>query len=187
MYRLTLLKPLILLLVLCQNSRANTAIELGIPGPDFHSTSNIFPKIGFDSLAQRKRLSLESEFTKEPIIGAVLKLSDPLRHGVVFSYESDSLGQFQFDIHNGQNYYFHIQKDGFEAIEMKMASTELVTKLPIFTATNNQLLQIVSFEYFLPIETYLCWLYPKELDKTQIVGISHIIYTPFKVLPFLSF
>jgi len=64
--------------------------------------------IEFDSLANSKvyksSFLLKNEITNEPICGAVLKLSDPLRHGVVFSYESDSLGQFQMEIQEGQSY-----------------------------------------------------------------------------------
>lgn len=204
MTRLHLLKPLMLLFVICQSGQANDydkcspfAVSPYVDSSRFYAISNF----DFDSLSkkQTKHFFVKSDFTSEPVVGAILKLSDPLRHGVVFSFESDSLGQFQFDIQASQDYFLRIEKDGFADFEMKMASAQLAElktltlikqiqrKFAIFASTNNQLLQTVSFDVISPIETHLCWLHPRELDKIQIAGISHIIYTPFKVLTFLSF
>lgn len=152
-----------------------------------------------DSTAINYKFLIDEGANHQPLQGAILTVSDPMQHGVVFRYHTDKEGAIELDVKPNQAYFIQVQKEGFEKLELKISFSELtsikrltlVSLLPEnlynFVIRNDGFITQTSSDILPLSETFQCWLYPRKQKSTQIVGFNKHILPSLGIFPILSF
>ena len=151
------------------------------------------------SSTSQKSIQIIHEITDQPIVDAVFRLSDPMRHGVMFSFLSDVTGEVHFNIKKAQQYFICIEKEGFLKLEMKLSSEKLASLKKItlaadlaikkvnFVSLNSQLrnenVNLIPSQ----IDMSRWWLHPEKQVERQEAGYSHKHLWALQTSPPLSY
>ncbi len=152
-----------------------------------------------DSTGVFKSLQVVNHDTGLPLTGAVCRLSDSKRHGILIRYQADSEGRIQFEINEDQRYFIQVKAPGFESFEEKMSATELknLNCLPLMAKhcskkakfdVSKKISRHLPFTVPEPFHQNQCWMYPPvswvvkgitDFRHAKWAAIQHLSYITF--------